>query len=84
MDYDAFGKKISRTGTTNISYLYHSEYFDSMTDLVYLRSRWYNPESGSFLSKDKYNGDKEDPGSLNKYSFTQNNPINLVDPSGEL
>ena len=82
IDYDAFGNIINRTGTTNISNLFHSEYLDSKTNLIYLRSRWYNPEDGRFLSGDKHNGDNEDPGSLNKYGFTQNNPVNLIDPSG--
>ena len=62
--------------------MFHSEYLDSTTNLVYLRSRWYNPETGRFLSGDKHNGDNEEPGSLNKYGFTQNNPINVIDPSG--
>jgi RHS repeat-associated protein len=52
------------------------------TGLVYLRERYYNPTLGVFLSPDPYQGSPTDPMSLNQYSYVQNNPVNMVDPSG--
>ena len=40
-------------------------------DLVYLRNRYYNPELGTFLSMDPYEGDFNDPMSLNRYGMCQ-------------
>jgi RHS repeat-associated protein len=51
-------------------------------DLVYLRNRYYNPELGTFMSMDPYEGDFNDPMSLNRYAYAHGNPVNLTDPSG--
>ena len=51
-------------------------------DLVYLRNRYYNPNQGTFLSMDPYEGDFNDPMSLNRYAYARGNPVNLVDPCG--
>ena len=42
-------------------------------------ARWYDPESGRFLSEDPiwFEG-----GDTNLYVYTKNNPINLTDPTG--
>jgi hypothetical protein len=49
---------------------------------VQLRARAYNPELGRFLQRDPYAGSLHSPLSLNRQSYVQNNPVNLVDPSG--
>lgn len=51
-------------------------------NLVYLRNRYYNPALGVFPSLDPYEGDVNNPMSLNRYAYVQGNPVNLVDPSG--
>ena len=45
---------------------------------MYFRARWYNPETGRWLSKDPI----RISGGLNQYVFCANNPVNFVDPSG--
>ena len=49
------------------------------TELVYLNARYYDPEIGRFVSPDPiaYLGQK-----LNRYTYSRNNPINYLDPSG--
>ncbi|CAM3633864.1 RHS repeat-associated core domain-containing protein [Erysipelothrix urinaevulpis] len=50
--------------------------------LQYLRARFYDTETGVFLSRDIYRGESEDLESQNRYAYTQNDPINYIDPSG--
>jgi uncharacterized protein RhaS with RHS repeats len=47
-----------------------------------LRSRYYDPEVGRFISEDSYWGKSSDPLSLNLYTYCQNDPIQYYDPSG--
>jgi RHS repeat-associated protein len=62
-------------------YGYTGEPVDS-NELVYLRNRYYNPNLGTFVSQDPYEGVINNPMSLNRYSYVQGNPVNLTDPSG--
>ena len=80
--YDAFGLPLTTTGTTPNSFLYSGEQFDSVLGMYYLRARYYNPATGRFLTRDSYDGDVRDPGSLHKYLYTANDPVNGIDPSG--
>lgn len=65
---------------------YRSYYYDIETNLYYLNSRYYDPETGRFINaddisvlsegKDFFNG-------LNLYAYCGNNPISNTDTSGE-
>src|SRR5690606_10954101 len=57
---------------------------DPTSGLVYLRARHYHPVLGRFLQRDSFDGFGQRPQSLNRYSYTENNPVNLVDPSGHI
>lgn len=50
--------------------------------LNYIRARYYAPELGRFISKDRKKGDAKNGQSLNGYLYGLNNPILLVDISG--
>jgi hypothetical protein len=52
--------------------------------LVYLRARWYNPNTGTFTSRDPFPGVDTVPQSLHPYAYTHNNPVNATDPSGKV
>ncbi len=43
--------------------------------LYYLRARYYDPETGRFLSQDPIPG-------VNPYAYVGNKPVRFVDPSG--
>ena len=60
---------------------FDGEWKDS-TGLYYLRARYYDPNTGVFLSEDSVSGDIESAISLNGYSFVDNDPVNYTDPSG--
>ena len=56
--------------------------------LVYLRARWYQPGSATFLSVDSFpeqTGDNffRNPASLHPYSYSHNNSVNWTDPTGK-
>ncbi|NJL33335.1 MAG: hypothetical protein HC893_05085, partial [Chloroflexaceae bacterium] len=50
---------------------------------VYLRARWYHPQSGTFTSRDPFGGFAEQPYSLHPYQYAYGNPLRWTDPSGE-
>lgn len=80
--YDAWGNLISSTGTTENSYLYCGEQLDSTTGLYYLRARYMNPTTGTFISIDTYQGSIFEPVTLHKYLYANANPVMYSDPSG--
>ena len=61
---------------------YRGEQYDSDLGLYYLRARYYNPQTGRFLSRDPEDGKAVDPASLHKYLYAGGNPVNRIDPSG--
>lgn len=68
--YDPFGNPMDVVGPEQTMYGYTGEPTDA-NGLVYLRDRYYNPETGIFLSQDPLEGTPENPMSLNRYAFVQ-------------
>ncbi len=86
---DAFGKIISIKGTSANTigkinpFRYKGYYFDDETKLYYLISRYYDPETGRFITPDSIsNLELENINGLNLFSYCKNDPVNLVDPFG--
>lgn len=81
-NYDPWGNQTSYSGTLVQPFRYAGYYTDDETGLNYLKSRYYSPQLGRFLTKDKYKYiDKKNPQTLNLYSYCGNNPVSNVDPS---
>jgi len=88
--YDEFGKpapgnsKLSQDGKNVLhnTFGYTGEMWDQESELLYLRARYYEPETGRFLSRDTYEGILQNPLSRHLYAYVGNNPVNYVDPSG--
>ena len=55
---------------------------DSGSGLLFYNARWYDPTVGRFISADTIVPQPGIPQSLNRYSYTANNPLRFVDPSG--
>ncbi|MGI6665536.1 MAG: RHS repeat-associated core domain-containing protein [Christensenellaceae bacterium] len=81
--YDAFGNK-AQTGDG--SFINDVTYTGSVSDdgsgLQYMNARFYQPETGRFLSQDTYTGVAADPRTQNLYSYCGSNPVNFVDLTG--
>ena len=75
-------------------YLFANKQLDEETDLQYFEKRYYDNKIGKFTTEDpvfwevvltKRPGQYfTDPQQWNSYSYVRNNPVNMVDPSGEL
>ncbi|MCI8555651.1 MAG: hypothetical protein HFI85_03665 [Clostridia bacterium] len=66
---------------------YRSYYYDFETNLYYLNSRYYDPETGRFVNADDIailNSTKEVLNGLNLYAYCLNNPINSTDDNGDM
>ena len=62
---------------------YRSYYFDTETELYYLKSRYYDPELGRFITIDDITYlDPETINGLNLYAYCGNNPIMRTDENG--
>ena len=63
---------------------YRSYYYDTETNLYFLKTRYYDPEIGRFMTIDDIS--YLDPASingLNLYAYCNNDPINYADPTGQ-
>ena len=81
-NFEAFGEEISSTGTTENSYKFAGEQFDSALGMSYLRARYMDPSTGRMTQMDTFQGLRDDPRSLHKYLYTPSDPVNYIDPSG--
>ena len=81
-DYEAFGEILDRTGSTENSYLYNGENYDSSQDRYNLRDRWYDHTINRFDQMDRWQGNSFDSITLHKYLGMNADPVNMIDPSG--
>ena len=87
--YDAYGRMLG--GNPNVTdrqsatdLLYAGEQFDPGLQMEYLRARYYDQDNGRFNRLDPFEGNNDDPQSLHKYAYAHCDPVNGVDPSGNL
>jgi hypothetical protein len=52
--------------------------------MKYFGARYYHATSARWISADSLTARVYDPQSLNKYGYVRNDPVNLVDPDGQL
>ena len=58
-------------------YLFNGKELDTETGLYYYGARYYDPRVSIFLNVDPL-AEK----TMTPYTYTNNNPINLIDPTG--
>ena len=83
--YDAFGNEETGMKETVSSVQNDIKFTGATLDnsgTYYLGSRHYDPNTGRFLQQDTFKGDIYSPWTQNLYTYTSNNPVNYIDPTG--
>jgi len=86
-EYDAWGNTTTASGSQTLGngellreanpFRYSGYQYDSETGFYYLKSRYYSPELGRFITRDTVP-------SSNLYAYCENNPVMFIDPSGHV
>ena len=80
--YNPFGETTATAGSGIGGFGYQGDWTDPTTGLVNQGTRWYQPTTGTFASRDSFSGRLESPVSLNRYTYGANNPLRYFDPDG--
>ena len=95
--YDTWGKLVSMTDSTGDEIQFGTAYwkvgyenpfryrgymYDNITQLYYLNSRYYDPETGRFVNADGLINNSQGPLGTNLYTYCLNNPVNMLDTDG--
>ena len=84
-DYNDYGKLIGSDKAADSVFGYGGQY-GAVTDkngLVFLQTRYYNPEIMRFMNRDTVRGSITDTKSLNRFAYVEGNPLTYVDPNGQ-
>jgi RHS repeat-associated protein len=79
--YDPYGNLLAQSGIPSSPFAYAGEQLDQ-SSMLYLRARYYQSPDGRFLSKDTWDSEIYHPMTINKWIYTEGNPVNYTDPSG--
>jgi RHS repeat-associated protein len=79
LDYDSFGRVLRDTNPGFQPFGFQGGLYDPDTGLVEFGCRWYDAETGRWISKDPIGL----IGGVNLYEFCKSNPILYIDPSGK-
>jgi RHS repeat-associated protein len=77
ISYGPYGNVTGRTGTVTSDLGYDGQYTDPATGYIYLRARYYDPQTGQFLTRDPEVSLTGAP-----YSYAGDDPVNGSDPTG--
>ena len=76
-EYDSCGKQVQApTGAGTQVYTFTGHQYDGATGLYSMRSRYYDPKQGRFISPDPVAAN-------NQYWYAEADPVDMVDPFGE-
>ena len=78
--YDSFGNIIATSGSIVNNFRYTGREWDTETSLYYYRARYYDPQTGRFISEDPIGFE----GGTNFFVYVGNEPTDYLDPFGEV
>jgi RHS repeat-associated protein len=76
--YLPFGKAQVLTATVGNNLRFPGQYYDAETGLHYNWHRFYDPETGRYVTADPIGL----RGGINLYAYVENDPVNKIDPEG--
>lgn len=79
--YDPFGKELA-SGGLKYGVGYQGDWNDPATGAVNMGARWYDPDTGTFTSRDTVSYSGGDSAIANKYLYANANPLTNIDPTG--
>ena len=85
--YNASGVTISQTAANVAAYnpfRYRGYLYDADTGFYYLKTRYYDPELGRFISADGYASTGQSIPGYNMFAYCNCDPIDYVDDTGDL
>jgi RHS repeat-associated protein len=77
--YEPYGAVIPANGNftdPHNHYTLTGKEFDENTGLVWFGARHYEPETGVWMGQDVYRGTLDEPMSLHRFGYVENNPVN--------
>jgi RHS repeat-associated protein len=82
--YDPFGRMANTDGSeaNPFGFLGRHGVLDEGDDLSYIRARYFDRKQQRFTGKDKNAGQEQVTQTLNRYIYSLNSPLRLVDISG--
>ena len=80
--YSPFGQRSTTAGSALGEFGFQGDWTDPTSGLVFQGTRWYEPTTGAFISRDTVFGRLDSPVSLNRYTYGLNNPLRYFDPDG--
>ena len=78
--YDAWGKPQQGASLGNLGRYGYTGREPDETGMMYYRARYYDPGIGRFTQRDPAGM----PDGVNRYAYVANDPVNAVDPGGEV
>ncbi|WP_203734089.1 ricin-type beta-trefoil lectin domain protein [Paractinoplanes durhamensis] len=82
VSYDPFGKVLAAAGMTG-RLGYQQEWTDQTTGKVNMWSRWYDPQTGTFDTRDTAaNSASPTSGAANRFAYAEGDPLSNTDTSG--
>ena len=76
--YQPYGEAQITTGTVANNLRFPGQYYDEESGLHYNWNRYYDPETGRYVSADPIGLG----GGMNLYVYVENDPVNWIDPEG--
>ncbi|MEM8755823.1 MAG: RHS repeat-associated core domain-containing protein, partial [Pseudomonadota bacterium] len=80
--WDAWGNPRAQTINPANPFGFTGHEMDDESGLIYMKARFYDPETARFLSHDPLEGDPTNPPSLHRYLYAFQNPTVYTDPTG--
>jgi RHS repeat-associated protein len=76
--YTPFGEAVPSIQTVDNPFRFPGQYYDPETGLHYNYFRYYNPQTGRYITPDPIGLE----GGINLFTYVGNNPVNRIDPKG--